>query len=185
MFCDPVVRDASKTGRRPAPEAAPAAPLMAHAFDRRSLLHELKAKGVRLTGQRRAVVEVIQEAAEHLDAATLLERARAKGAKVDRATVYRTVELLKRHRLIDELNLMQPGEKHFYEARTRGDHAHLTCLQCGCVLECATPLLDWLKLELATRTGFELRMTRLEVGGLCASCQKAAARGETTAARAR
>jgi Fur family ferric uptake transcriptional regulator len=185
MFCDPVVRDASKAGRRAEAQAPPAAPLMAHAFDRRSLLDELRAKGIRLTAQRRAVVEVIQEASEHLDAAELLERARAKGAKVDRATVYRTVEMLKRHRLIDELNLMQPGEKHFYEARTRGDHAHLTCLQCGCVLECATPLLDWLKLELATRTGFELRMTRLEVGGLCAQCQKAAMRQETAAAPVR
>jgi len=182
MFCDPVVRDASKTGRRAASAEAPAAPLMAHAFDRRSLLQELRSKGIRLTAQRRAVVEVIQEACEHLDAAELLQRARAKGAKVDRATVYRTVEMLKRHRLIDELNLMQPGEKHFYEARTRGDHAHLTCLQCGQVLECATPLLDWLKLELATRTGFELRMTRLEVGGLCVQCQKASLRPETAAA---
>src|SRR6185312_8606186 len=86
MFCDPVVRDASKTGRRAASAEAPAAPLMAHAFDRRSLLQELRSKGIRLTAQRRAVVEVIQEACEHLDAAELLQRARAKGAKVDGAT---------------------------------------------------------------------------------------------------
>lgn len=102
---------------------------------------------------------------------------RARGVNVDRATVYRTVEMLKRFRLIDELDLMHlQGEKHYYEARTRGDHVHLACLRCGRILECATPLLDWLKLELATRTGFELRVTRLEVGGYCAQCRAAHSR---------
>lgn len=174
MFCDAVIRDASKPGRRERGAEAPASPLMAHSFDRRSLLGELRAKGVRLTAQRRAVVEVIQEANEHLDAGELLERARARGVNVDRATVYRTVELLKKHRLVDELDLMHvQGEKHYYEARTRGDHVHLACLACGRILECATPLLDWLKLELATRSGFELKVTRLEVGGYCAQCRAA------------
>lgn len=174
MFCDAVIHDASKPGRRELDNAIASSPLMAHSFDRRSLLGELKSKGIRLTAQRRAVVEVIQEANEHLDANALLERARAKGVNVDRATVYRTVELLKKHRLVDELDLMHlQGEKHYYEARTRGDHVHLACLNCGRILECATPLLDWLKLELATRTGFELRVTRLEVGGFCAQCRAA------------
>jgi len=45
-------------------------------LDRRSLFDELVAKGVRLTAQRRAVIEVIQEAREHLDAGALLELAR-------------------------------------------------------------------------------------------------------------
>lgn len=78
MFCDAVIRDASRPGRRENGGELPASPLMAHAFDRRSLLDELKAKGVRLTAQRRAVVEVIQEANEHLDATALLDRARAR-----------------------------------------------------------------------------------------------------------
>ncbi|MGH9468204.1 MAG: Fur family transcriptional regulator [Terriglobales bacterium] len=182
MFCDAVIRDATRPGRR-AEADAPSSPLMAHAFDRRSLLDELRAKHVRLTAQRRAVVEVMQQANEHLDVNELLERARARGANVDRATVYRTIELLKRHRLIDELDLMHmQGEKHYYEARTRGDHVHLACLGCGRILECATPLLDWLKLELATRTGFDLRVTRLEVGGYCASCRAARARSASSTA---
>ncbi|MGH9487881.1 MAG: Fur family transcriptional regulator [Terriglobales bacterium] len=185
MFCDAVIRDASRPGRREHDPEAAVSPLMAHAFDRRSLLSELKSRGVRLTAQRRAVVEVIQEANEHLDAGTLLERARARGANVDRATVYRTVELLKKYRLVDELDLMHlQGEKHYYEARTRGDHVHLACLNCGRILECATPLLDWLKLELATRTGFELKVTRLEVGGYCAACRAAHPQPEAAAGAA-
>src|SRR5271155_5202527 len=73
---------------------------------RRSLLDEVAARGIRLTPQRRALIQVIQDAREHLDAGSLLERARQREPNIDRATVYRTLELLKKLRLIDELDLM-------------------------------------------------------------------------------
>jgi len=61
---------------------------------------------VRLTSQRRAVISVIQEATSHLDGGALLALARKREPSIDRATVYRTTELLKKLRLIDELDLM-------------------------------------------------------------------------------
>jgi Fur family transcriptional regulator, ferric uptake regulator len=136
-----------------------------------SLLDELTARGVRITAQRRALVEVIQQTREHLDAASLLEQARRREPGVNRATVYRTIELLKKMRLIDELDLMHlNGEKHYYEAKSRGDHIHLACFDCGCIQEFVSPSFDRLKREIARETGFELRVTRLEVGGRCANC---------------
>ena len=87
---------------------------MTPALQRRSLIDELAGKGIRMTAQRRAVIEVIQEAKEHLDAEALLERARERHPNIDRATVYRTIDLLKKLRLIDELDLMHlEGEKHY------------------------------------------------------------------------
>jgi len=140
-------------------------------FERRSLLEELAAKGVRLTAQRRAVVETIQDAGEHLDASALLTQARIREPNIDRATVYRTIDLLKRLRLIDELDLMHlKGEKHFYEVKTRRDHVHLACFQCGRIEEFSSIAFEKLKSELATQTGFEVRVTRLEVGGRCRAC---------------
>ena len=145
------------------------------AFERRSLLDELSAKGVRLTMQRRILLEIIQEATEHLDAATLLEMARKREPEIDRATVYRTIELLKKHRLIDELDLMHlQGEKHYYEVKTRRDHFHLACFQCGRIEELSSELFEVLKSEISDRAGFEIRVVRLEVGGRCQSCRKQA-----------
>ncbi len=60
-------------------------------FERRSLLEELTAKGVRITNQRRVLVDVIQDAKEHLDVAKMLELARKRDPNIDRATVYRTI----------------------------------------------------------------------------------------------
>lgn len=143
-----------------------------------SLLDELTARGVRITSQRRALVEVIQEAREHLDVAALLEQARRREPGVNRATVYRTVELLKKMGLIEELDLMHlNGEKHYYEARSRGNHIHLACFECGRIEEFATPLFDLLKWNIGTETGFEARITRLEVGGRCRTCCAGATKG--------
>src|SRR6266496_5113533 len=101
-------------------------------LDRRSLLQELTLRGVRITGQRKILVETIQASERHLDAATLLALARKRDSQINRATVYRTLELLKKLRLIDELDLMHlNGEKHFYEAKTNIDHVHLRMPLCS------------------------------------------------------
>src|SRR5262249_47449041 len=127
--------------------------------DRRDLLEELRLKGVRMTPQRRAVVEVIQQSTDHVDAEELLVRARARQPNIDRATVYRTIELLKKLRLIDELDLMHiDGEKHYYEVRPTKDHIHLACFRCGRIEEFSNPLFEELKAEISTRTGFQIRV---------------------------
>ena len=149
---------------------------MSSPFERRSLLEELTSKGVRITAQRRALIEVIQEAEEHLDASSLLERARKREPSIDRATVYRTIELFKKLRLVDELDLMHlNGEKHYYEVKTRRDHVHLACYRCGRIEEFASPLFEQLKDEIASQNCFAVRVTRLEVGGICAACSALAA----------
>jgi Fur family transcriptional regulator, ferric uptake regulator len=135
------------------------------------LLSEVDSRGVRLTAQRRALIEVIQEATTHLDAASLLELARKRDPNINRATVYRTIELLKELGMIDELDLMHlNGEKHYYEVKTEKDHLHLACFQCGAIAEFMTPAFERLKQEIAAKNEFEIQAIRLEVGGLCSSC---------------
>jgi len=137
-------------------------------------LDELAVKGVRLTAQRRVLVEIIQSAERHLDAASLLELARKREPNIDRATVYRTIELLKKLRLVDELDLMHlQGEKHYYEVKTLRDHVHLACFHCGRIEEFSSALFERLKSEISNQAGFDVRVTRLEVGGRCRSCRDA------------
>jgi len=138
---------------------------------RYDLLNEVEAHGVRLTAQRRALIETIQEATSHLDAASLLQLARERDPNIDRATVYRTIELLKRLGMIDELDLMHlNGEKHYYEVKTRKDHLHLACFGCGKIAEFASPAFENLKREIGTKNNFEIQVMRLEIGGFCNTC---------------
>lgn len=140
-------------------------------FPRHELLNQVETRGIRLTAQRRALIETIQEAATHLDAASLLRLARERSPNINRATVYRTIELLKKLGMIDELDLMHlDGEKHYYEVRTERDHLHLACFACGKIIEFATPAFERLRHEIATANQFEIQVIRLEAGGLCGSC---------------
>ena len=138
---------------------------------RYDLLQTVQGRGVRLTTQRRAVIETIQAATSHLDAASLLQQARRRDPDIDRATVYRTIDLLKRMGMIDELDLMHiEGEKHYYEVRTRKDHLHLACFGCGEITEFTSPSFERLKQEIGTKNDFQIQVMRLEVGGLCSRC---------------
>jgi Fur family ferric uptake transcriptional regulator len=85
------------------------------------------------------------------------------------------LHLLKRHGLIDELDLMHlQGEKHFYERRPQRDHIHMACLRCGKITEFESALFDRLKGQIQRDCAFHIVVTRLEVGGYCGACRSAA-----------
>jgi Fur family ferric uptake transcriptional regulator len=138
-------------------------------------MKELAAQGIRMTAQRRLLVGIIQDSRRHLDAATLLKHAKEQDPEIDRATVYRTLALLKKRSLIDELDLMHlEGEKHYYEAKTNRDHCHMACFRCGAIMEFMSQSFEKLKQEIADQSGFQINVVRLEAGGLCRQCRRLA-----------
>jgi Fur family transcriptional regulator, ferric uptake regulator len=163
LFRGAVVATESQLGRGQNPAS----------ITRPSLMKELATRGVRMTAQRRLLVGIIQDSPRHLDAATLLGIAKKQDPGIDRATVYRTIALLKNRGLIDELDLMHiEGEKHYYEAKTNRDHCHMACFRCGAIMEYASSSFEALKKEMAQQSGFEIRVVRLEVGGFCKRCRR-------------
>ena len=134
---------------------------------------ELAARGVRITRQRRAILRVIETADHHLDAAQILRWAQRTEPSVDRVTVYRTLSLLKKNGLVDELDLMHVGgEGHYYERVTGRDHLHITCLRCAKVLEFESPYLQMILQQVASDSSFKIEVTRLEIGGYCPDCKE-------------
>lgn len=133
----------------------------------------LAKRGVRITNQRRAILRVIETAKRHLDANQLLRRAQRIDASIDRSTLYRTIDLLKRHGVVDELDLMHlRGEAHYYERKTGRDHLHMTCLKCGGVTEVVNEQFDSLRRQLERDSRFQIVVARLEIGGYCSKCRE-------------
>lgn len=133
---------------------------------------QLAERGIRMTGPRRAILGVIETANKHLDASQILRKARMVDASVDRSTVYRTLDLLKRQGLIDELDLMHlKGEGHYYERKLGPDHIHMACLRCGKITEFVSKTFDSLKKQLERDCSFHIVVARLEVGGYCSACR--------------
>lgn len=134
---------------------------------------QLAGRGIRMTTQRRAILTVIETASKHLDASQILRQARRQDASVDRSTVYRTLDLLKRHGLIDELDLMHlKGDGHYYERKLGRDHIHMACLRCGKISEFVSKTFESLKNQLERDCHFHIVVSRLEVGGYCSECRR-------------
>jgi len=142
-----------------------------------SVRGSLKDKGVRLTRQRQILLELIDRSGQHLDAENLFQMAKEKDPKLNRVTVYRTLKLLKEGGLVDELDLMHyGGDQHYYETRTKQEHAHVICLRCGKVEEFFGDPLQRLRRQIEAHFGFQIVLARTEVGGYCSHCQVLRAR---------
>src|SRR2546428_8669674 len=97
-----------------------------------ALLKALEDRGIRLTRQRRVILEVMDKAERHLDADGILERAQKLDPGVHRVTVYRTIELLKKYGLIDELDLLRlRGHQHSSQSHRPRHPTPLRCLRSG------------------------------------------------------
>ena len=128
-------------------------------------------RGIRLTRQRRVILQVMDDAEQHLDVDQILERAQKMDSGVALVTVYRTIELLKKHGLIDELDLLHlRGDRHYYETHGPRDHIHVACLRCGKVREFESRLYEQLKQQIARDFNMKVTVSRTEVGGYCADC---------------
>jgi Fe2+ or Zn2+ uptake regulation protein len=136
------------------------------------LQRELGARHIRLTRQRRVVLKVMESAARHMDANEILELAQQIDPDITRVTVYRTLDLLKRHGLIDELDLLHlRGHRHYYESHGPRDHIHVACVGCGKVREVESPLYEELKQQISRDCDIEITVARTEIGGLCENCR--------------
>jgi len=125
-----------------------------------------------MTRQREILLDLIDTTGKHLDAEQLYQMARSRDPKLNRVTVYRTLKLLKETGLVDELDLMHfEGDQHFYETRLKAEHAHVICLQCGKVEEFFGEPLHNLRKQVETNLGYEVLVSRTEIGGYCPNCQ--------------
>jgi len=132
----------------------------------------LRQRGVRMTRQRRILLDLIDHSGRHLDAESLYQLAKEKDPKINRVTVYRTLKLLKEGGLVDELDLMHyGGDQHYYETRLKQEHAHIICLRCGKVEEFFGEPLHKLRRQVEAHFGFEIILARTEIGGYCPHCQ--------------
>ena len=135
------------------------------------LQQALGKRRIRLTRQRCVILQVMDDAEQHLDVDQILERAQKIDSGVHLVTVYRTIDLLKKHGLIDELDLLHlRGDRHYYETHGPRDHIHVACLRCGKVREFESQLYEQLKQQIARDFNMKVTVSRTEVGGYCADC---------------
>lgn len=125
--------------------------------------------GMRLTPQRRVILDVLDGTAVHLDAEGVYRLAKEHDPNISLATVYRTLAALKELGLIDQRHLSRDDQRGYYEIADR-QHYHFTCLRCNRVIEFDTPLMTQLEQEIADEWGVQIVQGRLYLEGYCAVC---------------
>ncbi|MGB7469879.1 MAG: transcriptional repressor [Candidatus Acidiferrum sp.] len=123
------------------------------------LQQAIRGRKIRLTRQRRVILEVMDAAEQHLDVDQILERAQKIDSGVHLVTVYRTIDLLHLR-----------GDRHYYESHGPRDHIHVACLRCGKVREFESRLYEQLKQQIARDFKMKVTVSRTEVGGYCEDC---------------
>jgi Fur family ferric uptake transcriptional regulator len=137
----------------------------------------LERRGLKLTSERRALFDEIFGRHEHLEADELLVRLRARHAKISRATIYRTLELLVDSGIVGRVRIGDQGYR--YERLRAGDHhEHLICDFCGRVIEFFEPRIESLQDEVAARYGFILLSHSHQMRGICRACRPRAKAAE-------
>lgn len=118
--------------------------------------------GLKMTGQRKVILQVLEDASDHPSVEAVYERAREIDSSISIATVYRTLNLL------DELDLVIKHE--FQEGYARYEvnwdhHHHLVDLETGEVVEFQNDELEIIKEKIARELGYKLIDHRLELYG--------------------
>ena len=135
-----------------------------------SAAESLRDEGYRLTPQRLMILDIIYDSQGHVSAEEIHQRVRQQHPFVDISTVYRTLNLLKKLRLITETDL--GGGTVRYERLERGRHHHLVCRRCGDSFPLEHSL--WAPREelLLRESGFAADLDHFAIFGLCRKCQK-------------
>ncbi len=129
-----------------------------------TIIARCEAKGLRMTGQRRTIADVLQQSEDHPDVEELYTRASAVDSGISIATVYRTVKLFEEAGILERLEFGDGRAR--YEDAERDHHDHLIDMQSGEVIEFVDPEIEALQEKIAAKLGYKLKGHRLELYGV-------------------
>ena len=129
-----------------------------------------KAKGVRLTDQRKIIAQVMSDSKikygskDHPDVDELHKRVSQIDGKISIATVYRTVKLFEESGILAKHEFK--GGKARYEELNEGHHDHLIDVKSGEIIEFVDEEIEKLQKKIADKYGYRLVDHKLELYGV-------------------
>lgn len=136
-----------------------------------SCLATLKEKGLKLTPQRRMIVDIIHDNSEHLTAEDIITYVQSRMPGVNKSTIYRTLEILEQAGCVFK---SESGNHFIYHHAEEGHHHHLVCRQCRKTIDCSENLFFPVEKSLAEKYGFLANFKHVVISGLCKECKNTA-----------
>ena len=139
-------------------------------MDKFTSRNDLKARGLKATAQRLAVLGAVSRAEGYFTPQELYRTLLTENSSLGLVTVYRTLTKLAREGLICQIE--STGRIRLYARRSAAHHHHLVCARCARVVEFNDCELKTLADRLARQTGFAVQSHRLEFQGICRNCSQ-------------
>ncbi|GAA1404208.1 MULTISPECIES: Fur family transcriptional regulator [Oerskovia] len=124
----------------------------------------------RMTRQRAAVSEALEDLPDFRSAQQLHELLRARGDAVGLATVYRTLQTLADGGDVDVLRT-EDGESLYRKCERTEHHHHLVCRSCGKAVEIDGPTVETWASQVGSAHGFTDIQHTIELFGTCEACR--------------
>jgi Fur family ferric uptake transcriptional regulator len=131
----------------------------------------LRGRGLRMTGEREALVRAALGRRRHFTLEELVEEVVRNDTRASRATVYRGLPILIEAGILQPV-LVSDEPRRFELAFGRRHHDHLMCRRCGRVVEFRSTAIEELQTKIAARHGFRLTSHVHELVGDCSACRR-------------
>lgn len=134
------------------------------------MIERLKGSDCRITPQRYAILKILASSSDHPSAESIHAKLIEHYPTMSLATVYKTINLLKREGEILELEFSDLGNR--YDGKKPYPHPHVICTECGKIIDPSHLNLDEITSKMMVETGFKILTHRLDFYGLCPECQR-------------
>lgn len=125
----------------------------------------IREMGLKVTKQRLAILEALNMGQAHVTAQEVYEIVNEKHPEIGFATVYRFLRKLTDNKYVTEVRM--GGMPARYELTPNSHHDHITCVECGKIVEFENHEIEKLQLEVAAKHNFVLTSHVLELYGIC------------------
>jgi Fur family peroxide stress response transcriptional regulator len=132
------------------------------------IIETLRKKGYKATTQRIAICRFALHSRDHPSAQTVYDEVRRVHPTVSLATVYKTLQILTEHDLIQELDL---PESHARFDSCMDPHINLVCMWCGNIQDFNDSAARDMVERVAAKAQFTRKGQRLDIYGFCKSCR--------------
>lgn len=142
------------------------------AGDPGTIWEKLRNTGIRVTKQRKAILEVlINRNGNHLCAEEICQKAAETEPGLGLATVYRTLALFEEAGIVRSTDFGDGRARYELADVASHHHHHLICVSCGRIEEVEQDLLQQIESDVEMRHGFSVTNHLLKLYGLCKNCR--------------
>jgi Fe2+ or Zn2+ uptake regulation protein len=131
------------------------------------IVRKLREKGHRLTPQRLAILQILEDDGGHFSPAEIYALASQRMPGLTEATVYRTLDFLSQNGLALVAHV---GDGRLVYESAAHSHHHLICRKCGHTVDIESGLLDTLYAQFQEHTGYQIDCSHVTFFGLCPEC---------------